>query len=61
MKLLLTGGAALTMLASIFLLRIVIHSYTDHGHMDVFHLIVAIAAASVGVILLLRVFRRPAV
>ncbi|HEX2168028.1 MAG TPA: hypothetical protein VHG09_12415 [Longimicrobiales bacterium] len=60
MRLLLSGGAALTIVASIFLLRIVVHGYTDHGHLDVFHLIIAVAAASIGVLLLLRAFRRRA-
>lgn len=58
MRPVLAAGAALAIAASIFLLRIVLHAYTDHGHLDVFHLIVAIGSASIGVLLLLRVFRR---
>lgn len=60
MRPLLAAGAVLTFATSIFLLRIVHHGYTDHGHLDVFHLIVAIGSASIGAVLLLRVFRRRA-
>lgn len=61
MRLLLLAGAALTFVGSIFLMRIVLHGFTDHGHVDVFHLIVAIGAAFVGVLLLLRVRRDPTI
>jgi hypothetical protein len=57
MKQLLLLGAALTFVASVFLMRIVLHGYTQHGHLDVFHLVVAIAAAFAGVLLLLRMRR----
>lgn len=58
MRTLLLLGATLAVVASILVLRIVIHGYTDHGHLDVFHLIVAVIAAAAGVLLLLRGLRR---
>jgi hypothetical protein len=54
---LMLGAAALTFVASFFVMRIVIHSYTDHGHLDLFHLIVGIVSALIGVFLFLRVLR----
>lgn len=47
-------GGVLAVIASIWLLRIVLHAYTDHGHVDVFHLVVGIGSAVVGVILVRR-------
>ena len=49
-------GAVLALLATIWLLRIVVHGFTDHGHLDVFHLAVAIGSALVGLLFLRRAF-----
>jgi hypothetical protein len=49
-------GALLAIVASVLLLRIVLHGYTDHGHLDVFHLFVAMGAACAGVLLVRRAF-----
>jgi uncharacterized membrane protein YfcA len=58
---LLLGAAALTFVASFFVMRIVIHLYREHGHLDLFHLIIGVAAALIGVVLFVRVLRmRPA-
>lgn len=51
-------GAALTIVTSILLFRIVHHGYIDHGHLDVFHLLVAIGAAFIGLFLIARAFPR---
>ena len=56
MKALPTIGALLAVVASVLLLRIVIHGYTGHGHLDVFHLAVAIASALAGLLLARRAF-----
>ena len=61
MKGLLLVGAVICLVASIFVLRIVLHAYTDHDHIDVFHLAVGIAAAVAGLLLLRRAYpSRPA-
>ena len=57
MRQLLLVGAALAFVASIFIMRIVVHGYTDHGHLDVFHLVVGIGLAMGGTLLLFRTFR----
>ena len=49
-------GAVVALVASVFVLRIVVHLYADHGHLDVFHLFVGMASACVGVLLIRRVF-----
>ena len=49
-------GAVVALVASVFVLRIVVHLYADHGHLDVFHLFVAMASACVGVFLIRRAF-----
>jgi hypothetical protein len=49
-------GAALALIASVFILRIVVHLYADHGQLDVFHLFAALAAACLGVLLIRRAF-----
>lgn len=58
MRKLLLVGAALAFLVSIFLIRIVLHGYTGHGHLDLFHLIIAIGSAIVGVLFLRGVRRK---
>ena len=60
MKPLLTASAVLAFVTSFVLVRPVLHAYTDHGHLDVFHLIVATVAAMGGVLLLYRGLRRRA-
>jgi hypothetical protein len=45
MKALPIVGALLAFSASIFVLRIVLHGYTHHDNLDVFHLIVGVASA----------------
>ena len=57
MRHLLLGAAALTFVASIFVLRIVIHLYRDHGHLDLFHLAIGIGSALIGVLLFVRLLR----
>jgi hypothetical protein len=49
-------GGVLALVASILLVRIVLHGYTDHGHLDVFHLLVAIGSALVGLFFVWRAF-----
>jgi hypothetical protein len=44
MKAVPTVGATLALVASIFVLRIVLHGYTHHGYLDVFHLVVGVAS-----------------
>lgn len=44
----------LAVAASIWLLRGVLHGYTDHEHLDIFHLLVAVGSAAVGLFLLWR-------
>jgi len=56
------GGQALAgllaVLASIWLLRVVLHTYTDHEHVDFFHLFVALGSAAVGFFFLRRALSR---
>lgn len=47
-------SGALAIVVSVWLFRIVLHSYTDHNHVDVFHLVVALGAAVAGLFLLWR-------
>ena len=47
-------GAVAALITSVLLGHIVLHSYTDHGHLDVFHLVVALVAAIGGLALLGR-------
>jgi hypothetical protein len=58
MKGILLAGAALALLASVYVMRIVVHGYTHHGNLDVFHLFVAIVSTSAGLFFLRRAFRR---
>lgn len=51
MKALPAIGALLVLVVSILLLRIVLHSYTDHGHLDVFHLVVGFGLAVASLLL----------
>lgn len=49
---LLAGVAAVAV--SVLVARIVLHGFTDHGRLEVFHLVVAIAAAVLGLAVLYR-------
>ena len=54
MKALPAVGAVLALVVSVFLLRIVVHGYTHHDHLDVFHLVVGIGSAVAGLLLMRR-------
>lgn len=56
MRGLLSLAATAAFVGSILLMRIVVHGYADHGHLDLFHLVVAIAAGVAGMFFLARVF-----
>ena len=56
MRGLLSLAAAVAFVGSILLMRVVVHGYSDHGHLDLFHLGVAIAAGAAGIFFLARVF-----
>ena len=56
MRGLLSLAAAVAFVGSILLMRIVVHGYTEHGHLDLFHLAVAIGAGVAGMFLIARVF-----
>lgn len=58
MRALLWIGAALAMLASILILWIALHGHIEHQHLDLFHLIAALAAATISVLLLRRALAR---
>ena len=58
MKALPAVGAVLAFFASVFVLRIVLHGFTDHGHLDVFHLLVGIGSVLVGFLLVRRALSR---
>lgn len=47
----------LAVVASLWLLRVVVHAYTDHAHLDVFHLVVGLTAAAAGGLILRRSLR----
>lgn len=47
-------GGLLAAVAGVLLLRVVLHGYTDHGHVDVFHLLVAAGAVVGGSLLVWR-------
>ena len=51
-------GAVVALLASVFVARIVTHGVTDHGELDVFHTVVAVLLALVGLLLGIRAARR---
>lgn len=46
------------MLASILILWIALHGHIEHQHLDLFHLIAALAAATISVLLLRRALAR---
>jgi hypothetical protein len=50
-------AGSLAVLASIWLLRIVYHAYTEHAHLDVFHLGIGLGSAAVGLLLVRRAYR----
>jgi len=56
MRVLLSLGAAAAFFAAIFVARIVLHGFTAHGHLDAFHLVVALVSASLALVLLRRAF-----
>ena len=56
MRVLLSLGAVAAFFAAIFVTRIVLHGFTDHGHLDTFHLVVAVVSASLALLLLRRAF-----
>ncbi|MCA1788779.1 MAG: hypothetical protein LC667_02665 [Thioalkalivibrio sp.] len=43
-------GAVLALAATVFALRIVLHGYTGHGHLDVFHLVVGLGSAALALV-----------
>ena len=51
-------GALAALVVSVYVSRIVLHGLTDHGHLDVFHLVVASTLAAGGLLLLHRAVRR---
>lgn len=51
-------GATLALVCSILVSRIVFHSYTDHDHLDVFHLVIAIGSGIVALLLARRALTR---
>ena len=56
MRGLLSLAATVAFVGSILLMRVVVHGYIDHGHLDLFHLAVAIGAGVAGMFFLARVF-----
>jgi hypothetical protein len=46
--------AVLALVGSIMLIRIVVHGLSDHGHLDVFHLLVALGGGVGGLMLIRR-------
>lgn len=58
MRLALLAVSVLALVASVLLLRLVLHLYNDHGHLDVFHLLMATVAAGAGLLMLRRSFSR---
>jgi hypothetical protein len=54
MRMIWSAVAVAALVASVFLFRIVLHGYTDHGHLDVFHLVVALTTAVGGLLMLIR-------
>jgi hypothetical protein len=61
MKAILAAGAVLALIASLFVLRIVLHGYTHHSRIDYFHLAVGVVSAGLATVFALRAMpRRPA-
>jgi hypothetical protein len=56
MRGLLSLAAAVAFVGSILVMRTVVHGYSDHGHLDLFHLAIGIAAGVAGMFFLGRVF-----
>ncbi|MQA91828.1 MAG: hypothetical protein GEU90_16665 [Gemmatimonas sp.] len=54
MRVLQLFGATVGFIASIFLLRVVLHGYTEHAHLDLFHLTVGTASGFIALIFLRR-------
>ncbi len=54
MKVIPAVGAVILLAGSIFALNIVFHLYTDHEHLDVFHLIVGTLSAVLALLLMRR-------
>lgn len=52
-------GAVIAFIVSVYVGRIVLHALTDHGHLDLFHLVVAAVVAMAGSVLLYRALMRP--
>lgn len=40
MRVIFALGAIATLLATVYIARIVLHGFTDHEHLDIFHLVV---------------------
>lgn len=51
-------AAAILVAGSVFALRMAVHLYIDHEHVDVFHFLVGTLAAVSALVLLLRSFPR---
>ena len=58
MKVIQLVGAVVTLIVSVYVAGIVHHSLADHGHLDLFHLVVAAILGLGGLLLLYRAFRR---
>lgn len=56
MRGLLSLAAVIAFVGSILVLKIVMHGYSDHGRLDLFHLAVGIVVGVAGMFLLGRVF-----
>jgi len=54
MRILRLIGAVAALVTSFWIGRIVLHGYTHHAHLDVFHLVVALIAGLGGLVLLRR-------
>jgi hypothetical protein len=50
-------GAVVALIVSVYVSRIVFHGLTDHDHLDVFHLVVAVILAGGALLLLYRAAR----
>jgi hypothetical protein len=48
-------GAVAALVTSVVVGRMVLHAFTEHGHLDLFHLVVAAVAGVGGLVLLRRV------
>ena len=50
-------AALAALVVGAYVSRIVVHGFTDHGQLDLFHLVVAAVLAVAGLLLLYRTFR----